>query len=912
VSFTKPASSTIPDAPGAYLFRDEDGRVVYVGKAGSLRKRLASYWSRPLHPRTEAMVDAAASVEWIVASGEVDALMLEFNLIQQHLPRFNVRYRDDKSYPYLALTVGEKWPRAQVLRGTKRKKVRYFGPYGHAWAIRDTLDALTRVFPIRTCTNHFFDQRARAGRPCLYYDIGRCSGPCVPSQTGITQEAYRQDVDALGDFLAGNSKPVLKRLDQQMAEASGREEYEQAARFRDQLQAARRALESQEMVLVKPEHLDVVGLAEDDLEAAFQVFTVRGGRVLGRKGWVVDRVEDLDRPELIASFLRQLYMEREEVPPRILVPTGPSDRDVLETWLSGRRGSQVTIAVPARGAKRRLMEVVASNAAEAFHRHKLRRASDFGARSRALSELADQLGLEQAPLRIECYDISNLGPTDTVGSMVVFEDGLPKRSDYRRFEIKGVAGQDDFASMEEMLTGRPLALLVPAGAGRRGRRARSAERRHEGARGHGSAHPPRRPGQAARGDLLPRSPGPALDRPRVRGALRAPAHPGRGASLRDHVPPAAARSPSALVAPRRDPGRRALAEASPVEAIRLPHEDPPGGAGRPRRHTGRGSPARGRDPSAAARARGLRPAGERVMTRTAGRRDAEAATAPPGFLLITGLSGAGRSEAARSLEDLGYFVVDNLPPALLPKMAELAASPGGPGRVAIVVDARGGVFFGELSRALEELREQRVPSRILFLDASDDDLVNRYEATRRRHPLAPADRVGEGIRKERLMMESLRADADLVIDTTGLTPHDLRDRIRETFAQAPPEAGLLVSVVSFGFKYGSPRDADLVLDVRFLPNPHWVDELRPLPGSNQKVREYVEGQEEYGSFMKRLEALFDVVVPGYVDEGKSYLTVAIGCTGGRHRSVVVADDLADYFREHGHRVSVNHRDVDRD
>jgi excinuclease ABC subunit C len=454
VTFTKPASSSIPDAPGAYLFRDGDGRVVYVGKAGSLRKRLASYWSRPLHPRTQAMVDAAAGVEWIVASGEVDALMLEFNLIQKHRPRFNIRYRDDKSYPYLALTVGERWPRAQVLRGSKRKNVRYFGPYGHAWAIRDTLDALTRVFPVRTCTNGFFDQRARAGRPCLYYDIGRCSGPCVPAHTGITEEAYRRDVDALGDFLAGNSKPVLKSLERRMEEASGREEYEQAARFRDQLQAARRALESQEMVLVRPENLDVIGLAEDDLEAAFQVFTVRGGRVLGRKGWVVDRVEDLDRAELVASFLRQLYMEREDVPPRVLVPAEPADRDVLEAWLSGRRGSTVRIGVPERGAKRKLSEVVTRNAAEAFHRHKLRRASDFGARSRALSELADQLGLEQAPLRVECYDVSNLGPTDKVGSMVVFEDGLPKRSDYRRFSIKGVAGQDDVASMEEMLRRR--------------------------------------------------------------------------------------------------------------------------------------------------------------------------------------------------------------------------------------------------------------------------------------------------------------------------------------------------------------------------------------------------------------------------------------------------------------------------
>jgi excinuclease ABC subunit C len=454
VSAPRPETASIPDTPGAYLFRDTDGRVIYVGKAMSLRKRLASYWGKPLHPRTEAMVDAAASVEWIMASTEVDALMLEYNLIQTHRPRFNIRYRDDKSYPYLALTVGEQWPRAQVLRGAKRKKVKYFGPYGHAWAIRDTLDALTRVFPVRTCTNAFFEQRARAKRPCLYYDIGRCAGPCVPEVTGVTEESYRAHVDALAEFLGGNAKPQLARIEQDMRGAASREEFEQAARYRDQLQAARRALERQEMVLERPEDLDVVGMAEDDLEAAFQVFFVRGGRVLGRKGWVVDRVEELDRSELVASFIRQLYMEREEVPPRVLVPDAPSGLDVLEAWLTARRGVKVQLSVPARGAKRNLLELVSRNAAEAFHRHKLRRASDFGARSRALTELADQLGLDQAPLRIECYDISNLGPTDKVGSMVVFEDGLPKRSDYRRFEIRGVPGQDDFASMEEMLRRR--------------------------------------------------------------------------------------------------------------------------------------------------------------------------------------------------------------------------------------------------------------------------------------------------------------------------------------------------------------------------------------------------------------------------------------------------------------------------
>src|SRR3954452_4536626 len=270
VSFIRPETSTIPDEPGAYLFRDGDGRVVYVGKAGSLRKRLASYWSKPLHPRTAAMMAAARSVEWILASREGGALMLEYNLIKAHRPRFNVRYRDDKSYPFLALTVGEAWPRAQVLRGTKRKGVRYFGPYGHAWAIRDTLDALTRVFPVRTCSNAFFDQRARAKRPCLYYDIGRCAGPCVPEATGVTDDSYRDHVDAMGEFLAGNERPVLQRLEHEMHDASERQEYELAAKLRDQLTAARRALENQEMVLTQPEDLDVIAVVEDDLEAAFQ------------------------------------------------------------------------------------------------------------------------------------------------------------------------------------------------------------------------------------------------------------------------------------------------------------------------------------------------------------------------------------------------------------------------------------------------------------------------------------------------------------------------------------------------------------------------------------------------------------------------------------------------------------------
>jgi UPF0042 nucleotide-binding protein len=285
---------------------------------------------------------------------------------------------------------------------------------------------------------------------------------------------------------------------------------------------------------------------------------------------------------------------------------------------------------------------------------------------------------------------------------------------------------------------------------------------------------------------------------------------------------------------------------------------------------------------------------------------------PVDFTIITGLSGAGRSEAAKCFEDLGYFVVDNLPPALIGKMAELAATSGNSARVAIVADVRGGVFFGELSRGLQDLKELKIPYRILFLEASDGDLVNRYEGTRRRHPLAPGDRVVEGIRKERLMMESLKEDADLIIDTSGMSPHDLRDRVRDAFAAAPERAGVQVSLVSFGYKHGLPRDSDLVLDVRFLPNPHWVDRLRPLPGTDPKVRSFVVGQNAYAEFMRKLKGLLDVVVPGYVSEGKSYLTIGVGCTGGKHRSVVVADELAAYFRKRGHNVSVEHRDLTRE
>lgn len=433
-----------------YLFKDAAGRVVYVGKAKSLRARLGNYFASDLAPRTEAMVSSAAEVEWIVTDNEVEALHLELNLIKEHRPRFNVRYRDDKSYPYLAITVGEEVPRARVMRGSKRKGVRYWGPFAHAYAIRDTLDMLLRTFPVRTCSQGVFDRCRRRGRPCLLYDIERCSGPCVGA---VTPAEHREIVDALSDFLDGNTKPVIARLDGEMRAAAEAQDYERAARHRDQLISLRKVIERQQMVSSAPEDLDVVGVAEDELEAAVQVFFVRRGRVTGRKGFIVDKVEELDGPSLVGRFIEQLYADG-EVPKQVLVPVEPAELELLESWLSDKRGSRVTIRVPRRGEKRALAETVAENAKEAFSQHRLKRSADFAARSRALRELQDQLGMADAPLRIECFDISNTGPTEAVGSMVVFEDGLPKRSDYRRFAIKWARGQDDFANLEEVMRRR--------------------------------------------------------------------------------------------------------------------------------------------------------------------------------------------------------------------------------------------------------------------------------------------------------------------------------------------------------------------------------------------------------------------------------------------------------------------------
>jgi excinuclease ABC subunit C len=464
----RPAPGTIPDAPGVYRFRDPSGRVIYVGKAKSLRNRLNSYFADlpSLHARTQQMVMTAASVDWVTVSSEVEALQLEFSWIKEFDPRFNVKYRDDKSYPFLAVTLNEEYPRLQVMRGAKRKGVRYFGPYSHAWAIRETLDLLLRVFPARTCSAGVFKRAGQIGRPCLLGYIGKCSAPCVGS---VTAEEHRAIVDDFCDFMAGRTDTFVKRLEREMRQASEQLEFERAARLRDDIAALRRAMEKQTVVLRDGTDADVVAFAEDPLEAAVQVFHVRDGRVRGQRGWVVEKVEDLTTGDLVHHFCSQVYGAEQgegDVPRDLLVPALPPDADALEAWLSEHRGSRVHLRVPHRGDKKALLETVARNAGEALNRHKLRRAGDLTTRSRALDEIADALGMETAPLRIECFDVSQIQGTDVVASMVVFEDGLPRKSEYRRFAVRGNpdgSGTDDLAAMSEVLRRRFARYRAQAG-----------------------------------------------------------------------------------------------------------------------------------------------------------------------------------------------------------------------------------------------------------------------------------------------------------------------------------------------------------------------------------------------------------------------------------------------------------------
>ena len=457
----RPAPGEIPESPGVYRFRDQRGRVIYVGKAKSLRQRLNQYFAdfASLHPRTQMMLQTAAGVEWTVVGTEVEALQLEYSWIKEFDPRFNIKYRDDKSYPYLAVTMGDEYPRVMVMRGAKRKGTRYFGPYSHAWAIRDTVDTLLRVFPVRTCSAGVFKRSGQIGRPCLLGYIGKCSAPCVKR---VSAEEHRRLAEDFCDFMAGQTSRFASRLEAEMKQAAREEEFERAARLRDDLRALERAIEKQAVVLGDGTDCDVIALAEDQLEAAVQVFYVRGGRVRGQRGWVLDKIEEVTPAGLVEQFLGQVYADSPAgteainagIPREVLVPELPPDPDTMTEWLAERRGGPVSLRVPRRGDKKALLETVARNAGESLALHKTRRASDLTTRSKALSEIQEALDLDDAPLRIECYDVSNLQGTHVVASMVVFEDGLARKSEYRRFAIKGTDGTDDISSIHEVITRR--------------------------------------------------------------------------------------------------------------------------------------------------------------------------------------------------------------------------------------------------------------------------------------------------------------------------------------------------------------------------------------------------------------------------------------------------------------------------
>ncbi|WP_446663543.1 excinuclease ABC subunit UvrC [Flexivirga sp. B27] len=459
----RPKPGEIPVDPGVYKFRDKDRRVIYVGKAKSLRSRLSSYFQdiAALHPRTRTMVTTGASVEWTVVRNEVEALQLEYSWIKEFDPRFNVKYRDDKSYPYLAVTMGEEFPRAQVMRGTKRKGTRYFGPYAHAWAIRETLDQLLRVFPLRTCSSGVFKRAGQVGRPCLLGYIDKCSAPCVGR---VTAEEHRAIAEEFCDFMAGNTGRFVKRLEREMRAASADLDFEAAARRRDDIAALRKALERSAVVLPDATDADVFGIEDDELEAAVQVFHVRGGRIRGQRGWVVDKQSegDLGLAEVVERLLGQVYggESPEGIPREVLVPALPPEPEAMAELLTEIRGARVELRVPQRGDKHTLMETVNRNAKQALGRHKVARAGDLTARSQALQDLQDALELQQAPLRIECFDVSHVQGTNVVASMVVFEDGLPRKGEYRRFIVRGTPQPDgsvrvdDTAAMDEILTRR--------------------------------------------------------------------------------------------------------------------------------------------------------------------------------------------------------------------------------------------------------------------------------------------------------------------------------------------------------------------------------------------------------------------------------------------------------------------------
>ena len=452
----RPKTSDIPTDPGVYRFKDPHGRIIYVGKANNVRSRLSSYFVNPntLPPKTRTMVHTAAAVEWTTVASEQEAIQLEYTWIKEFTPRFNIMYRDDKSYPYLAVTMNEKFPRVMVMRGDRRKGVKYFGPFHPAKAIRETVDRMLRVFPVRTCSAGVFRRAQLADRPCLMGYIDKCAAPCV---NRISEEDHYALAEDFVAFMNGDVRPYLRELEQQMQTAVADLRYEDAARYRDDIEALKKVFERNAVVLPETTEADIFAFAEDELEAAFQVFHVRDGRIRGQRGWVVEKVEDTTEPQLVEQLLLQIYGDMEDterIPREVLVPVLPANPQQIETWMAERRGAKVDLRVPQRGTKSQLLETVQENANGALRLHKSRRSGDITARSAALRELQEALEFDQPLLRIEAYDISHVQGTNVVGSMVVFEDGLPKKRDYRKFNVTGDAARDDTAAMDDVLSRR--------------------------------------------------------------------------------------------------------------------------------------------------------------------------------------------------------------------------------------------------------------------------------------------------------------------------------------------------------------------------------------------------------------------------------------------------------------------------
>ena len=906
----------LPDQPGVYLFRDARGRVIYVGKAKSLRKRVASHFSNPTLYGTRALTDEVDHIDSLVVATEAEALLTEQTFIKQYKPRFNIRLRDDKSYPYIAISLDEDFPRVYFTRERHRRDRAYFGPYSSAKRVRGTLDLLGKIFQLRSCEGA--EPGRHSGSPCLDYYIKRCGAPCVGY---VSKEEYRRGVDGVIAFLGGRYKQIERDLERSMHFHSGEQDYETAALERNRLQAVRALLERQRVANEGAGTYDAVAVDVEGAEANAQVFQVRDGVLSDRQSFYLDN-EAEQPPAIVAEeFILQYYASALSIPSLIVVQSAlatGSELPILEEILAERRDGPVEIRASERGGKRRILELAERNARLALEQEKLKAERRRQQRVESLDGLQRALGLDTLPVRIECFDISHLGGTHTTASMVVFEGGAPKKSDYRRFNIREVDPGDDYAAMAEVLTRRhgqwakqaerspydaerdpsfgalPNLIVIDGGKGQLAAGLEALE---------GFREPRRRrdlAGQADRGGLPAGNEHADPASARHARAAAAPARARRGASLRHHPSPDPPRPGDDGVDHGRPAGHRSRAQARPAQALRLPGR----GAGR----QPRGARARA-GTAAEGRARSLRPSQQDGAMSDNGRR----ASHLEDFVIISGLSGAGKSSAMNVFEDAGYFCVDNLPAEMIRSLAELFRHPGSKvERAAVVSDSRGGEYLSALAGVIDELDEAGVVHRVLFLEADEQTLLNRYKETRRRHPLVPHGNVVDGIRREIELMAPVKERADTCIDTSGLSATGLRHKVADELLERESPGRLSVTFTSFGHKHGPPRDPDLAFDVRFLPNPHYEADLRPLTGFDQRIVDYVGRDGRLQEFYDRVLPLLEYLLPQYVAEGKAHLVVALGCTGGRHRSVAIAEHLASHFRDRDeYFVEVQHRDVDR-